>query len=174
MTLRTPLTLLILVILCVAGTVIGWRLLTQDAPALDAGSSRGAACDDRQLSSGSKLRSRQIQINVYNAGSISGLADATMRSLSRRGFVAGVVDNAPGRAQAQNVLVLDPEPKSASVRLVAAQFNGDVVVRKRADDLNDGVDVIVGDDFQGIDQKAKTSLSVQSSTDVCVPTDRTR
>lgn len=172
MSLKTPLTLVVLVILCVAGAALGWRLLTQDAPPLDAGSARGTACKDRELDSGTKLKSSQIRVNVYNAGSISGLANTTMRSLSRRGFVAGVVDNAPAKTNAQNVVVLDPEPKSASVRLVAAQFKGDVDVRKRADDLSDGVDVIVGDDFQGIDADAKTSLSVQSNTNVCVPSDR--
>lgn len=172
MTLKTPLTLVVLVSLCVVGTVYGWRLLTQDAPPLDAGSFRDSGCSDRQLDSGSKLKSSQVQVNVYNAGSISGLASETMRALSRRGFVAGVVDDAPASTKAQNVVVLDPEPKSASVQLVAEQFNGEVVVRKRADDLSDGIDVIVGDNFQGIDKQAETSLSVQRNTDVCVPTDR--
>ncbi len=170
MTWKTPVTLLLLVVLCVAGTIYGWRLLTEDAPPLDAGSAR-PDCSDRQLDSGSKLKSNQVQVNVYNAGSISGLAGETMRLLTRREFIAGVVDDAPANTKAQNVVVLDPEPKSASVELVAAQFKGDVVVRKRADDLSDGIDVIVGDGFQGIDPQAKTTLAVQRNTDVCVPSE---
>ena len=172
MSLKTPLTLVLLVLLLVIGSLLGWQLLTQEAPPLDAGS-RGSACLDRQLESGTKLRAGQITVNVYNAGSISGLAHTTMRSLIRQGFAAGVVDNAPARSGARNVLVLDPEPKSASVRLVAHQFNGDVVIRRRADDLSDGIDVIVGDGFRGLDDKAKTTLAVQNQTDVCVPVDPT-
>ncbi len=173
MTLRTPLTLVALAVLCVAGTVLGWRLLTQEAPGIDVGSTRDAGCKDRQISSGAKLRSTQIQVNVYNAGSVSGLANTTMRSLSRRGFVAGVVENAPTKSEPPNVLVLDPEPKSPSVQLVVGQFKGEVEVRKRANDLSDGVDIILGDGFRGIDDKARTSLSVRSRTDVCVPASRT-
>ena len=167
MRLRTSLTLLFLVALLVAGSVVGWRLVTEDAPELGADD---PACEEDRVKSDSKLRAGQVRVNVYNAGSIDGLASTTMRSLSRRGFVEGVVDNAPASMRAQNVLLLDPQPKSGPVRLVAAQFDGDVVIRQDRDDPGDGVDVFVGDRFRGLDDKAKTFVTVQSDTEVCVST----
>lgn len=173
MTLKTPITLLFLIFLLMAASVFGWRMLTEDAPPLSVSPSSDPSCRTKQIGSGSKLRSTQVTVNVYNAGSISGLADQTMRSLNRRGFVAGVVDNAPNSTKVGNVLVLDPQPKSAPVRLVLAQFDGQVQVRLRSDDLADGVDVLVGDDFQGVNAEADRSLAVKNRTDVCVPVDGT-
>ena len=168
MTVRTPLTLLALVGLLVVGSVLGWRLLTQEAPPLDAGRSE---CDDQQPAK-TELRSEDVRVNVYNAGSISGLASTTMRSLSGRDFVEGTVENAPAGTKARNVLLLDPDPKSAPVRLVAAQFRGDVVVRRQGNDLSEGVDVFLGDDFQGLDEGAATSLTLRSrADDECSPGD---
>ena len=168
MRLRTSLTLMFLVGLLVAGSVVGWRLVTEDAPDIGAGSD----CVNQQVSSKTTVRSNEVRINVYNAGSIDGLASTTMRSLSRRGFVEGVVGNAPAGIKAQNVLLLDPQQKSAAVRLVAAQFDGDVVIRRRSDDLREGVDIFVGNGFRGVDNAAKTSLTVRETTEECVPTTR--
>jgi hypothetical protein len=168
MRLRTSLTLLALAGLLVIGSLVGWRLLTEDAPPLDTGSS---ACDGQPDTADTELRSEEVRVNVYNAGSISGLASTTMRSLNRRGFEEGSVDNAPAGTKVKNVLLLDPEPKSAPVRLVAAQFVGDVVRRRHGDDLSEGVDIILGDDFRGVDEDAATSISLRSRTDECAPGD---
>jgi len=165
MRLRTSLTLMTLVALLVAGSVVGWRLLTSNAPGLG---SDDPACEDQAAPEDTKLRATDVRVNVYNAGSISGLASSTMRSLSRRGFVEGVVDNAPGRTKADNVLLLDPQPKSAPVRLVAAQFEGDVVTRRVREDLGEGVDVIVGDRFRGLNDAARTFVTVRGDTEACV------
>ena len=168
MSLRTPLTLLALVGLLVVGSFLGWRLLTEEAPPLDGGRSE---CVAQQSGGQTELRSDEVRVNVYNAGSISGLASTTMRSLSRRDFLEGTVDNAPAGTKAQNVLLLDPAPKSPPVRLVAAQFKGDVVVRRHGDDLGEGVDVLVGDGFRGLDEDAATSLTLRNRTDECATGD---
>ncbi|MBA2532529.1 MAG: LytR C-terminal domain-containing protein [Nocardioidaceae bacterium] len=173
MTLKTPITLLFLVLMLMVASVYGWRLLSEDAPPLSDLTAPEPTCRTKQISSGSQLRSNQVTVNVYNAGSISGLADSTMRSLTRRGFLSGLVENAPAKTRTNNVLVLDPQPKSASVRLVTTQFDGRVEVRRNSDDLADGVDVFVGDDFQGFDANAKTSVAVRNRTNVCVPIDPT-
>jgi len=172
-TLKTPITLLFLVVTLMAASVFGWRLLSEDAPPLSDLTAPDPTCRTKQIGSGSELRSNQITVNVYNAGSVSGLADSTMRSLNRRGFLPGLVENAPAKTRASNVLVLDPQPKSASVRLVTTQFDGRVEVRRNSDDLADGVDVFVGDDFQGFDADAKTSVAVRNRTAVCIPVDPT-
>ena len=168
MRLRTSLTLVVLVGLLVAGSVVGWTLVTEDAPELGGSSD----CVNQQVNSKTTLRSDDVRINVYNAGSIDGLASTTMRSLTRRGFVEGVVGNAPARTKAKNVLLLDPQPGSPPVRLVAAQFEGAVDIRRRSDDLSEGVDVLVGNGFRGVDGAAKTSMTVRETTEECVPTDR--
>jgi len=167
MRLRTSLTLVVLVALLVGGSFYGWRLLTENPPDLGA----DPTCEEeQQVATDRKLRAEEVRVNVYNAGSIDGLASTTMRSLSRRGFVEGVVDNAPENTKARNVLLLDPQPKSAQVQLVAAQFAGDVVIRRNRDDLGDGVDVFVGGRFRGIDDKAKTFVTVRGDTEECAST----
>jgi hypothetical protein len=163
MTLKTPLTLVVLVGLLVTGSVLGWRLLTQDVPPLDTGSSE---CEPA-ANTDTEVRAEEVRVNVYNAGSISGLASTTMRSLSRRDFIEGAVDNAPAGTKAKSVLLLDPEPKSAPVRLVAAQFEGDVVVRRKSEDLGEGVDVVLGDGFRGLDEDAPTSIQLRNRSDEC-------
>jgi len=161
-TLRTTLTLAVLVAVLVAGSVVGWRLATEDLPGFGTG---GGDCRTEQVES--KLTSDEVTVNVYNAGTISGLASSTMRSLGRHGFIAGIVENAPPGTRAKNVVLLDPEPKSAEVRLVKQQFKGKVDVRGRSDDLSDGVDIILGDGFKGVDDKAKDSVTVTTETEVC-------
>ncbi len=165
MRLRTGLTLVVLVGLLVAAVVVGWRLLTTNIPLLNAAQ---PTCSNEKLPSGSRLESSQVTVNVYNSGSISGLANATMLSLNRRGFGAGVVADAPPRIKAKNVTIFDPRPKAPSVRLVKQQFAGKVAVRKRRADISAGVDVVVGDKFAGLAPKAATSLRLRGTTRVCV------
>lgn len=171
---RTPITLLVLLVVLVVGLLVGWRLATGKVPSLrESTGSSEPTCHIEKLKAGSQLRARQVTVNVLNAGSTPNLAGDTMRALTRRGFDGGTTGNAPKGVRTGRVLILDTDPKAAQVRLVAKQFAGRVKVRKASGgDNSAAVDVIVGNHFDvhtGINKKAPTSLKVKGTTDVCVP-----
>jgi LytR cell envelope-related transcriptional attenuator len=170
---RGPITLVGLIVLLVIGLIVGWRLATEDVPSLrESTGSSEPSCRMQELDAGSTLRSTQVTINVLNSGSTPNLAGDTMRALTKRGFEGGVTGNAPQGVRADNVLILDPDPKSSQVRLVAKQFVKRVQTKKSSEGDPAAVDIIVGNDFRvssGVDRSAPTSLKVRGTTDVCVP-----
>jgi LytR cell envelope-related transcriptional attenuator len=170
---RTPLTLILLVAILVVGLTVGWRLATADAPSLrESTSSSEPTCQNREFKAGSTLRAQQVTVNVFNSGTTPDLAGDTMRALTKVGFEGGVTGNAPDGVRADSVVILDPNPKSSQVRLVAKQFGRGVDIRKpTGDDDTAAVDIIVGNDFRAsdLDDDAPTSMEVKGTTVVCVP-----
>ncbi|MGI8613955.1 MAG: LytR C-terminal domain-containing protein [Nocardioidaceae bacterium] len=169
MSVRTPLTLVVLLMALVVGAVVGWQLATTNVPSLSSASGSGPTCRDKSLGSGSELRAGQVTVNVHNAGQVSGLAGETLAALTGKGFRGGVADDAGKKVTADNVLILSAAPKSVEVRLVASQFKGKVDVRSAPGKGSDAVDVYVGNHFRGLDDKARTSLRVGHKMTVCVP-----
>lgn len=169
MNLRTPVTLFVLVMVLLGAAYYGWQTVISPATEDDktTASKRKPACDDvEQFRKGQVIRSDDVLVNVYNAGSIEGLAGDTLDKLKRRGFGAGVADNAPAGLSATNVTIITRSRNSPPVRLVAKQFNGHVqYVAGRP--LEPGVDVVVGDDFAGIDSSAATKLRVTEAVETC-------
>jgi hypothetical protein len=171
---RTPLTLVALIAVLVFGLTVGWRLLTEDVPSLRESTGTGEpSCRVQELKAGSTLRAAQVTVNVLNSGSTPNLAGDTMRALTRtRGFEGGLTGNAPQGVRAESVTILDPDPESAQVRLVAKQFERRPKIEESDDNDPAAVDIIVGNDFKpssGIDRDAPTSMTVRGKTDVCVP-----
>jgi hypothetical protein len=167
---KAPLTLLVLVLMVAAAFVVGWRLATEPVPStVTAEEGRKKTCTSQTLRPGDKLRTSQVTVNVYNAGTIAGLADSTQADLLSRGLLPGRTGNAPDAINTQQTLLLDPEPDSAAVKLVKKQLKRPVEVRRVADDLSAGVDVIVGDDTQGLRQGSPRQIEVKTSTTICVP-----
>lgn len=170
---RTPFTLALLIAVLIFGLIVGWRLLTEEVPSLrESTGTSEPSCQVRELKAGSTLRSNQVTINVLNSGTTPNLAGDTMRALTKRGFEGGLTGNAPQGVRADSVVILDPDPKSSQVRLVAKQFEGRIDVEKSSDDDPAAVDIIVGNDFRastGINHDAPTSMKVRGTTDVCVP-----
>ena len=163
----TAVTMLVLCGLLVVGAVVGWRTLFADLPG-DKTAGDPPSCETRQIDAGQRIRSSQVHVSVYNAGDRSGLASSTMAALRKRGFKPGDVGNAPSDAKVTRVAVWSTEEGDAEARLVARQFGRKVKVAFSDVDLGPGVDVIVGDRFQGL-ANAKRSLRVRAPQDVCVP-----
>lgn len=166
--LKTPLTLLVLVLLVGAALVVGLRLATQSFPPIG-GTQEEAACESLTLAAGDRLRTSQVTVNVYNAGTVAGLAEETQTALVEHGFLAGASGNAPEDVRTRGSLILDPDPRSAAVRLVKKQLKEPVRVRRVSADLAEGVDVVVGDDASGLRRSAPLGVTVQKATEVCVP-----
>jgi hypothetical protein len=171
--LRTPITLVVLFVVLMGAAYYGWQTVISpgtedhDPPAT---SSKPKCENVEEFHKGQLIRSKDVLVNVYNAGRISGLASDTLSELSDRGFNPGVSDNAPAAVTASNVTILTSSRQSPLVQLVAQQFQG-VVKYAKGRGLDPGVDIIVGDDFQGLNVSAKTSLRVKRSISTCTSTD---
>ncbi len=167
---KSPLTLLVLVLMVAAAFVIGWRLATEPVPStVEADEGRNRSCKTETLRPGDKLQLSQVRVNVYNAGTIPGLAESTLAELVQRGLLPGRTGNAPADVDTQKTLLLDPKPDSATVQLVKKQLKRPVEVRKVADDLSAGIDVVVGDKAQGLRKNSTKQVKVTAATTICVP-----
>jgi hypothetical protein len=143
----TGVTLTVLIALLAVGAFIGWRALFAPLPG-DTGTATGK--DDGCVDRGDTVRTRDVTVSVYNAGTRSGLAGQTQNELAARGFIPGDLGNAPDDlSNVRFVRVLAETRRDPAARLVALQFGKDAKVFA-ADDLGSGVEVVVGDRFSGL------------------------
>ncbi len=167
---KTPITLLVLLLLLGGAAYYGWHAVatpTVSTGTLTSPTQGEPTClKHKHVTKGQRIVAKDIAVNVYNAGSVPGLAAATSGRLSDNGFQAGLIADAPAHVAAKNVTILSDTGRSPEVRLVAKQFNGPVVVRKK--DLGAGVDVVLGDKFQSVDSHAKPYLVVHKTLRTCV------
>ena len=142
-------TLLVLCGILALFAVVGWRSLTAAGPWSDAGPT-AADCVEG-LAKGDLVRTTDVTVSVYNAGTRSGLAGRTQEELLARGFLPGDLGNAPDDvAGVKRVAVLAPSKDDPAAVLVARQFGARTEVRKH-EDVGSGVDVVVGDRFRGLE-----------------------
>ena len=167
----TAVTLLVLCAGVVIAAVVGWQWLFADLPDQEtvATDEPTVSCTPADVQPGDRIRSRDVRVSVFNAGTRSGLAGDTMAALTERGFREGDVANAPSDARVRRVEIWTTDENDAQARLVALQFGKKVDVKVQDVDLGPGVDVVVGDRFRGL-SKAKRSLTVQEPQEVCTPT----
>jgi LytR cell envelope-related transcriptional attenuator len=168
---KTPLTLLVLVLILAGAVFYGWRSVGASAssasPAPTRTTSTGPKCTKvKHLKKGQRVRAADVVVNVFNAGHRTGLASDIMSKLARRGFRQGIVANAPGNVAATNVTIATPTKQAPEVRLVAHQFQRPIAYRRH--DMGAGVDVVLGNGFQGMAAHAKPFLVVQRSGHTCV------
>jgi hypothetical protein len=163
-------TLLVLLVLLLGASFYGWQTII--SPATEDNTSAGGPkppdkCEQvQQFHRGQLIRSDDIVVNVYNAGSVANLAEETLQALKDQGFKPGVFDNAPSRVGATNVTILTQGKLTPQVRLVAKQFKGDVKYANGAP-IAAGINVVVGDDFKGVDANAKKALRLKRDVSTC-------
>jgi hypothetical protein len=161
------LTMTVLVTLLVLGAFLGWRALSaplpgDDEPEADAGPRCKAG-----LAEGEIVRTRDITVSVYNAGTRSGLAGQTLDQLAGRGFLPGDISNAPTEyGDVRFARVLATSPNDPAARLVALQFGPNTAVQV-APDLGPGVEVLVGDDLGGLTEAAPRRLRAAAAGSGC-------
>lgn len=155
----TAITLAVLTVLLVVGAVVGVRTLfaplpgSEDEEELDAPPA-AASCKD-EIRAGKPVRSKDVTVSVFNAGSEGGLAERTRSQLQERGFLPGEVGNAPDGLEVQFVRVLAPNRQDPAARLVARQFGTATFVQVTDEDYGPGVAVVVGSDFTGLVEAPK-------------------
>jgi LytR cell envelope-related transcriptional attenuator len=161
----SALTLTVLVLVLVVTALVGWRQLTSPLPSDDPADA-SASCA-QEVQEGDVVRSADVTVSVFNAGSRSGLASQTQEELTGRGFIAGDVGNAPGDlSDVEVAVVLAPSPDDPAARLVARQFGRGTEVRPTQDQLGAGVEVVVGDSFEGLAQ-APRQLKAKAAGSGC-------
>jgi hypothetical protein len=165
---RTPITLLVLLGVLLGAGYYGYRtVISPNTDDNNKSSGPTATCTKhRVFHRGQKILSKDILVNVYNAGSIANLATDTLAGLHDNGFLRGVAANAPSGISATNVSILTRQARLPQARLVAQQFKGHVVIRQ-AHPLAAGIDVVVGDDFQGMMDHAARSLRLSHVVRTC-------
>lgn len=164
-----------LVVLFVFGIIVGFRLATAPVPELHLRNDDAEpTCKNITLKPGSKLSREQVTVDVYNAGSISGLASQTQRRLTRFGYQRGVIGNADDLdVSARNVTLIADRPGGAMANLLRSQFRGKVRVVKGETSTSTSIGVVVGDRFVGLNRKSRSSVPVSKSLDICVPIEST-
>ncbi|HET6560467.1 MAG TPA: LytR C-terminal domain-containing protein [Marmoricola sp.] len=162
----TGVTLTVLVALLAVGAFIGWRALFSPLPSeSDPDADARQGCADG-VARGDTVRTRDVTVSVYNAGSRAGLAGQTQDELAARGFIPGDLGNAPEDLEkVRFVRVLAETRTDPAARLVALQFGPKTKVHA-APDLGKGVEVIVGDKFKGLD-KAPRKLRAKAPGSGC-------
>lgn len=164
----TAVTMLALCGVLVFAVLWGWNALVAGVDDPEAAPSAGPTCDRRTFEKGQKLRARQVQVSVYNAGDQAGAADSTLAALTKRGFRAGEVGNAPSDVSVRRVQVWTTADVDVRARLVAKQLGKKTRVRYGIDSLGPGIDIVIGDRFNGV-VKAKPFIKVTDDQEICLP-----
>ena len=169
---RTPITMVVLLGVLLGAAYYGWQTIVNPGGADDSASGqkqKPAGCTNKIIiKRGQRVMARDVVVNVYNVGTRTGLAGETLDELVTKGFRRGVADNAPPDIRpVRNVAVLRTHAKLLpQEQLVHNQFNGTVVYR-RSQDLAPGIDVIVGNNFIGVDRSAQSFLRVKHRVQTC-------
>ena len=156
-------TLVVAVIVFLAGAVVGFRLLTASADTFD----EGPTCEQRTIAQGERLTSNLVTVNVYNASQRAGLANRVSINLQRRGFLGGAVANSTSEVKPENVAILTDDRDDPRVKLVAEHFDG---VEYAEPDIRatDGVTVVIGDGYEDLAEGPR-EIEAERAVTVCVP-----
>jgi hypothetical protein len=164
----TAVTLLVLVLVLVGMAIVGFRQLTAPLPSIR---TEAEACTGAEKEVRGFLRRSEVQVSVFNAGSIGGFAGATLERVERAGFRAGNAGNAPTSAEVRRAVVWTTEPDDPAAALVAQALGRRTKVEVTETDLGPGVDVIVGNRFKGLDPQAPRRIKLDAPVETCVPID---
>lgn len=162
---KSALTLTVAVLVFVLGGVVGFRLLTSSADTATA----APTCRPSVVKKGQPLASNLVTVNVFNASNRSGLANRVLINLQANGFLGGQIANSTSRTKPQRVAILTKDRKDPRVRLVAKQFADKVSYAEPDITVEDGVVVIVGDDYTGLRDKTRTTIRSTEDLQVCEP-----
>lgn len=160
------LTMTVAVAIFLVGGVTGFTLLTAGTgdPAPPAPS-----CRNEVIAAGNPIDSNVVTVNVFNASARSGLANRARIELQTNGFRGGQIGNSESATRPKRVAILTNDPADPRVALVAAQFKDKVQYAAPDISVDEGIIVVVGDDYRGVKKEATTSTTSDKDMTVCVP-----
>lgn len=160
------LTLAVATAIFLVGGVTGFRLLTSGTgDVVEA----APTCTKEVVAAGAALDSNVVTVNVFNASARSGLANRALIDLQANGFRGGQIGNSQSATDPNRVAILTNDPDDPRVKLVAAQFKDKVELAPADLTVEDGVIVVVGDNYRGLKDEATTTVESDRRLDVCVP-----
>ena len=165
----TAVTLVVLLIVLGGMAVYGFRSALAPLPGGDSSAAPSCSANEKEVQK--FIKRSDVQVSVFNAGSRSGLASQTLEKVEAAGFVGGNSGNAPGSASVRRALVWTTEPNDTSAKLVALAFGPGTRIEVTETDLGPGVDVLVGNRFKGLNQKAPTKIRLPQPVETCVEVD---
>ncbi len=160
------LTLTVAAAIFLIGGVVGFRLLTAGT---DPVAAAAPTCKNEVITAGNPIDSNVISVNVFNASSRSGLANRALIDLQANGFRGGQIGNSNSATVPRRVAILTDTPDDPRVALVAAQFKDKVEFAAPDIAVEDGITVVVGDQYRGLKSDAETSTTSDTDMTVCVP-----
>jgi hypothetical protein len=166
--LTTAITLVVLILLLCGMAVYGFKKALAPLPS---GPSADPTCSGTEKEIQKFLKRSEVQVSVYNAGSREGLAGQTLEKVEEAGFKAGNAGNAPGTAQVRRAVVWTTTPNDPSAKLVALALGRGTRVEVTETDLGPGVDVLVGNQFKGLDKKAPQRIRLAEPVETCIKVD---
>lgn len=157
--------LLIAGVVFVVCGVTGVRLLTSGTEPVEP----DTACRQSIVASGTALDSNVVLVNVFNASARSGLANRVLIDLQKNGFRGGQIGNSTSAAKPGRVAILTNDRNDPQVKLLAAQFRDKVKYAKPDLTVEDGLIVVIGQNYSGLKKSPKTSLRTDRDVNVCTP-----
>lgn len=157
---RTPITMVVLLMVLVGGAWWGWNSLTQ--------SSAEQNCVEQKLPN-NRLVPKQVVVNVYNGGAKAGKAAEVAELLKKRGFNIGKIANEPKGDKYEGVALRGTVAGAPEVVLVAGQLvqtKPATTYDKRPDHT---VDLVVGHGFSVLKAKGTPSVAVPGDSIHCLP-----
>ncbi|KQT90677.1 hypothetical protein ASG49_13015 [Marmoricola sp. Leaf446] len=161
----TAATLVVLLLVLAGMAVFGVRALTAPLPDRSAG---GPACSSAERQVQEFVTRRDVQVSVYNAGSISGRAGTVLETLEEAGFRGGNAGNAPADVRVQRAVVWTTEADDSAAELVAASLGPRTRVEVVPEDLGPGVDVLVGDRQISVSPDAPRRVRLPQPVEKCI------
>lgn len=159
------LTLAVAVAVFLIGGFLGVRLLTSKPDDVVA----TPTCKSSVVQTGSELNSNAVRVNVFNASARSGLANRVLINLQANGFLGGQIGNSESATKPQRVAILTDDPEDPRVKLVAAQFKDDVEFAPADISVEEGVIVVIGDDYRGLKPEPTTAIKTDRNIKICTP-----
>jgi hypothetical protein len=159
------LTLAVAAVVFVVGSVVGFRLLTSGT----GDPVQAATCTSSVVKAGSELNSNVVKVNVFNASTRSGLANRVLINLQANGFLGGQIGNSASATKPRRVAILTDDPDDPRVKLVAAQFRDKVEFAPADVTVEDGIIVVIGDDYRGLKAESITTIQTDRDIPVCTP-----
>lgn len=145
---KTPITLLVLLGILAFGAWYGYKQVTKPGP-----TEPPVPCT---TTSGKTLTSKQVTVTAHNGGSKRGLAREVANNLRAKGFILRPSQNSDERIT--RTIVRGAKVDSPEVKLVAGFFKNPKI---EADNRIDGtVDVLVGNDFEGMNLSAPVQIAI--------------
>jgi hypothetical protein len=160
---RSAITLVVLVVLLVAGAAWGFSKAFAPFP----GKVDSPLCVAQKVAAGTRVFPADVTVSVYNAGTRDGLAGRVMQELTDAGFRQGVDGNAQRGAKVASAQIWTRDPKNPAVVLVAGRLGPHAKVVRRAAP-GPGVNVFVGDGFKKV-VKGKRAVIATQDTTICSP-----